>query len=240
MGETVNFLSSLRDSGLKTLERSVAAIWYNSRTDHARPMTVKQIVQDTEAAGYSRPNQTRLARDLAKDRRTAKVGPNQFRIRINARSTLDRDFAEYLIAPAAPPSDSVVPRELVGGTRGYIERVVHQVNASYDLSLFDCCAVMARRLLETLLLEVFEAHGVQNHAKGGDGHYMMFSGLLSVLKTSDIEVGRGATKGLQDFKRLGDQSAHNRRFNARRNDIDRVRDGLRLAVEELVHLAKLA
>jgi hypothetical protein len=34
--------------------------------------------------------------------------------------------------------------------------------------------------------------------------------------------------------------AHNRRFNAHKEDIDRVRDGLRVAVEELVHLAALA
>ena len=46
-------------------------------------------------------------------------------------------------------------------------------------------------------------------------------------------------KGLRDFKNLGDLSAHNRRFNARKEDIDRVRDGLRVIVEELVHLANL-
>jgi hypothetical protein len=41
-------------------------------------------------------------------------------------------------------------------------------------------------------------------------------------------------KGLRDLKQIGDLSAHNRRFNARQNDIDRVRDGLRVAAEELL------
>ncbi|MGE0700753.1 MAG: hypothetical protein AB7O57_16760, partial [Hyphomicrobiaceae bacterium] len=42
------------------------------------------------------------------------------------------------------PSDSVVPRELVAKTRGYIEKVVAQINGSYDHQLYDCCAVMCR------------------------------------------------------------------------------------------------
>jgi hypothetical protein len=65
---------------------------------------------------------------------------------------------------------------------------------------------------------------------------------LSTLFENDkaFNLGRNGLKGLRDFKTLGDLSAHNRRFNAHKEDIDRVRDGLRVAVEELAHLAKLA
>jgi len=61
----------------------------------------------------------------------------------------------------------------------------------------------------------------------------------SCQRSGSIHLGRNAAKGLKDFKQLGDQSAHNRRFNANANDIDRVRDGLRVAAEELLHLAGL-
>lgn len=47
-----------------------------------------------------------------------------------------------LDAPSAiEPSDSVLPRELFSGTRGYIEKVVRQINGSFDCGFYDCCAV---------------------------------------------------------------------------------------------------
>ncbi len=68
----------------------------------------------------------------------------------------------------------------------------------------------------------------------------MLNGLMTFLeRDTSINLGRNAAKGLRDFKQLGDLSAHNRRFNACRNDIDRVRDGLRVASEELLHLSGL-
>ena len=76
--------------------------------------------------------------------------------------------------------------------------------------------------------------------QGQDGHFLMLNGLAGVFeKDTAFNVSRNGMQGLRDFKKLGDLSAHNRRFNARKYDIDRVRDGLRVIVEELLHLAKL-
>jgi hypothetical protein len=99
---------------------------------------------------------------------------------------------------------------------------------------------MCRRLLETLIIETYERAGRANEIKGADGHFMMLNALIAFLeRDNSVHLGRNAAKGLKDFKQLGDLSAHNRRFNARRNDIDRIRDGLRVAVEELLHLSGL-
>jgi len=129
---------------------------------------------------------------------------------------------------------------LFAKTRGYIERVVDQINKAYDAELWDCSAVMCRRLLETLIIETYETAGRASEIKGGDGHFLMLNALITFLEGDHtIHLGRNAAKGLRDFKLLGDLSAHNRRFNARRDDIDRVRDGLRVAAEELLHLTAL-
>ena len=110
----------------------------------------------------------------------------------------------------------------------------------YDMGLYDCCAVMCRRLPETLIIEAYEAKGWADDLKGPDGNYMMFSGLLNrVENESRFTLGRNAINGLRAFKKLGDQSAHDRKFNARKPDIDRVRDGLRDASEPLLHEAGL-
>ncbi len=149
---------------------------------------------------------------------------------------------ERLGERGAAPKDtgSIIPLGLAT-TRGYLEKVVLQLNASYDAQLYDCCAVMCRRLLETLIIEVYEHCGRASEIKRPDGNFLMLNGLADYFENDKtFNVGRNGMKGLRDFKSLGDLSAHNRRFNARKEDIDRVRDGLRVIVEELIHLAKLA
>ena len=49
-------------------------------------------------------------------------------------------------------------------------------------------------------------------------------------------IGRNSVKVLPEIKSKGDLSAHNRRFNATKPDIDTIKSGLRIIVEELVHL----
>ncbi|HVT32722.1 MAG TPA: hypothetical protein VHE32_08740, partial [Rhodanobacteraceae bacterium] len=101
-------------------------------------------------------------------------------------------------------------------------------------------SVMCRRIVETLLIEIYEKAGRESEIKGSDGHYMMLAGLLQVFESDKaLHPGRGTIAALRDFKRLGDLSAHNRRFNAHKSDIDRVRDGLRVAADDLLHLAGL-
>jgi hypothetical protein len=137
-------------------------------------------------------------------------------------------------------SNNVLPAELFSNTRAYIESVVHQINGSYGYGFFDCCAVMCRRLGETLIIEVYESMGRAKEIKGVDDNFLMLNRLLGVLnKDNTINLGRNAKRGLGGLKELGDKSAHNRRFNARQSDIDAIKSDLRTAAEELLHLANL-
>lgn len=239
--EPTVFLHSLRSEKLKNGERAVALLWLHSIDEHSESRTAAQLAREIEEAGYPTQNVSRLRTHLERDRRTAKAGKTAFRIRITARAELDHKYGRFARSRSISQTDSVVPRELLEGTRGYIEKVVSQINASYDCGLYDCCAVMCRRLLETLIIEVFERIEEESKIKDSDGNYFMFRRLLAVAESDEsIKLSRNGLQGLRDFKRLGDLSAHNRRFNARRADIDRVRDGMRVAAEELLHLSGLA
>jgi len=222
------------------LDRAVAALWLVSTGDHNATASPAELANMLEAAGYPAQNRSRLRKQLTSDKRTAKASGGAFRIRITARPSLDSSLSVYTRTREVPKSDSIIPQELLEGTRGYIETVGIQINASYDSGLYDCCAVMCRRLLETLIIEAYEAAGIEDQLKDADGNYRMFAALLSQVQSgTGISLSRNGLKGLKDFKRLGDLSAHNRRYNALRTDIDRVRDDIRVASEELLHLAGL-
>lgn len=146
-----------------------------------------------------------------------------------------------------PPADSTPSRShsvlditLVKGTRGYIEIVAHQVNKTYDDTCYDACAVMVRRLVEMLLIEAFEACGVADHAKLPNGEFMYLSDLIDAAgNEAGWNLTRNIKPALLRLKGIGDKSAHDRWFNAKRRDIDKIKDDLRTVVQGLLYLAKL-
>jgi hypothetical protein len=142
-----------------------------------------------------------------------------------------------------PSKDQMVlPRTLTKRTRGYIERVVEQVNSTFENGAFDACAVMVRRLVETLLVEAFEHHGIASKIKDpatGDFFHLSKIVPIAIAETAKWNLSRNSKQALTSLKDLGDLSAHNRRFNAHRHDIERVRDGLRVVVQELTVIAGL-
>lgn len=137
-------------------------------------------------------------------------------------------------------SQQVLPRSLFTNTRGYIEKLVNQINGCYEKGWFDACAVMIRRLLETLIIECFEHHNVAANIKGSSGDFLHLGDLINrALAEQSWNLGRNTRQSLSKLKNIGDKSAHSRRFTARRWDIDRINDDIRVVCEELVYLAGL-
>jgi hypothetical protein len=141
---------------------------------------------------------------------------------------------------ASPKSQSVLPHAMVKSTRGYIERIVFQINGCYENGWYDVCAVMMRRLLETLIIEVFECYRLESKIKNATGDFFQLADLISAtLSEKSWNLGRNTRSALPKLKNLGDQSAHSRRFIAHREDIDKIVTDFRTAAQELLFLAKL-
>jgi hypothetical protein len=141
---------------------------------------------------------------------------------------------------APSPDEPVIFFSLVRNSRGYIERVVHQINGAYAGGWYDACAVMIRRLIETLIIEAFEEHKIADRIKTPKGDFFFLGDLInSALGEQSWTLGKNARRALPKLKDVGDQSAHSRRFNAQRQDIDKLMSDLRIVVQELVVLARL-
>lgn len=148
-----------------------------------------------------------------------------------------------LQSPPHEPSsiaEPVLPLAVVRGVRGYLEKVVTQANACYDARCFDACSVMIRKLAEILIIEVYESKGRAADIQNSVGDFLMLRDLVTkVLADTHWNLGRETKRSLPELKSLGDRSAHNRRYLATKPDIDRVLDGLRVVVDDLLHLAGL-
>ena len=233
-----NFLNTEELLSFGVLERLIAIIWW-LQTHDCVPVEFSKIELANDEAGYAKINRTRERERLRKDPRTTSSDKGaSFRIKPSVLRELNDTYTSISGRRELPKSNSLIEISSFEDTRGYIVKVVKQINLSYDYSLYNCCAVMIRRLLETLVIETYEKLGRADELKGRDGHFLMFSGLINILENdASLNIGRQSMAGLKSFKLTADSSAHNRRFNASRKDIDDKIDGIRLAVSELRQLA---
>lgn len=137
-------------------------------------------------------------------------------------------------------TEEVIPFSVVRGTRGYLEAITHQINGSYHQGWYDACVVMMRRLVETLIIEVFEKHKMAAKIQAVSGDFLKLDTLIGkIIGEPSWSLGRATKRALPAVKKLGDNSAHSRRFNAHRGDVDKIQMDFRIAVQELIRLAGL-
>jgi hypothetical protein len=134
----------------------------------------------------------------------------------------------------------VLPFSIVRGTRGYIERVANQINGCYENGWYDSSAVMIRRLIETLIIETFEHHGLAVKIQNTSGDFFYLRDLIDACMSEQAwNLTRNCKLALPKLKDIGDKSAHSRRYNAHRGDIAPLAADIRLVVQELIYLAAL-
>ena len=142
--------------------------------------------------------------------------------------------------PSVPEGDLFPLAILVQANRGYLVTIGRQMNGSYAKGWYDACAVMMRRLIEISIIEAFEHKAIGQKIKGGDGNYLQLTDLVArSLSEPILPLSRNAKKYLPQLRDVGHMSAHGRYFLARREDIEGIKQGCRVVVEEFLHHAGL-
>ena len=170
-------------------------------------------------------------------------GKNKKYLKKGSKYYLQRTFKKELDDKIGIPKLSsnvhsdFFPIELFNKTRGYLKNVANQALASYNKGIYDGCSVLTRKLIEILIIECFERHGVDSLIKNSDGNFYFLSDLITgFLKEPAWNITRNAKRSLPKIKNIGDKSAHNRRYIARKNDLDGIKEDVRTVIEELIHL----
>lgn len=137
--------------------------------------------------------------------------------------------------------DGLFPLSLIAKTRrGYLMTVCRQMNGCFVSGWYDAAAVMMRRLLETSIIEAFEAHYLDGKIKNPQGDFLQLSDLIGVaLAEKKWNLSRNTKKALPNLRDVGHISAHSRRYTAQKDDIVKISQDARIAIEEFLHLASL-
>lgn len=228
-------LRRIVSADMTEIDRAVIALHLLAAPGAA--LNATEVASYLEAAGAPRINRSRLNERLSRDRRTVRDGEG---FRVNPRKADEvAVLAGSFVVPVRPPdSHSLVDSGMFDHARGYVRNIVHQINVSYDNACFDCAAVMVRRLFETLLIEAFEHQEAISEITDANGDMFSLSGLIARMgATTSFTVSRQTKQAAPHLKDVGDWSAHNRRHQARRSDVDSAARHLRLACSDLLHLA---
>lgn len=124
--------------------------------------------------------------------------------------------------------------------RGYLMAVGRQMNGSYSAGWYDACAVMMRRLLESAIIEAFEAKKIDGKIKDASGDFFQLTGLIEAALTEKAwNLPRNVKKRIGSLRDLGHTSAHNRYYLATQAYIDEVKGVYRETLEAFLHIASL-
>ena len=138
-------------------------------------------------------------------------------------------------------SGTVLPTMLFDGLSSNFQRLCQQINASYENNLYDCAAVMMRRLLEGLLVLSYQNYEIESEitTKDGTHHFMLDKIIKNAGNNQTLKLSANVKKELALFKDLGNYSAHKIWYNCTKQDIEPHILKYRMIIEELLYKSGL-
>lgn len=225
--------------GEKTeIDKAYYLAYFMCQTETNNDFIVDELCLYLDKLDFSQPNKTRLKGRIQKSKLFIKgTRANSFRLHSNSVKSIESEFPEVTKkSEEIMFGDSILPSSLFLNTRGFIESLAKQVNACYENNLFDSCAVMMRRLLEVCLILSYEKLGIESDIKDGNGDYKQLNVIVANAKgNSTLSLSRNTKACLDDFRVVGNFSAHKIYYNAKKQDIKKVSMEYRAAIEELLY-----
>jgi hypothetical protein len=221
-------------------EIAEAFLWYHFVV-HNNEISLSEINDYFLQNALPKYNQTYLKEALRISRNITKgAKPNSYKpVRKFQDEMTDKFTFVGIKSEEIITDDIILPNSLMESTRGYLESIGKQINASYNNNIFDGCAVLMRRLLEILLIHSFDESGRLSEISEGDGTKNLSYIINYTISNKPFKLGKETLETLDDFRQLGNFSAHKIQYNAKRKDIDNIKLKYRMAIEELLYASKL-
>ncbi len=225
----------------KELEKVIYIAFFHQSLDKDFKFTIDDVLNWFDKLDFSLPNKSRLKASIAKSSRIIKKGKDDFRLHSKTVSMLEKDFPEIVIKSEEIITDDIIlPDVLYANTRGFIESLSKQINSSYENNIFDGCAVLMRRLLEICLILSYEKLKIESEIQDASGNYKMLEGIVAnAVNNTVLKLSRNSKSCIEDFRELGNFSAHKIYYNAKRKDIEKVMFNYRATLEELLYKSEI-
>ena len=219
---------------------AAAFVWLHYRLEEGQECSTQKINSYFEQANLPKYNVTYLKEDLRKHRNILSIKGGGYKPTRTLLLELDAEFNQFLLKTEEVVCEGLIlPTSLYENTRGYIETLGKQINASYEHNIYDGCSVLMRRLLEILLIHSYEATGNITVIQDGDGYKNLSVIINDIIQHKRFSLSKEVLSVLDRFRMLGNLSAHKIQYNAKKAYIDEVITLYRVAIEELLYISKI-
>lgn len=233
------FAAELAKLGLRQVDVAVSILWFKDQESSGTEETAAELARMMNAVALSSSvNVTRLAQQLKRHPDTVSgSSKTKFKIRLSSKPALTEKLERLLTKKPVKVHHDFLPESQTAGTRRYLTRLAWQLNGSYEHSFYDGCAVICRRMVESLLIEAFETAGKGSAIKDASG----YKGLGDIIDTAKsghhIKLSRNCPRALDRIKSIGDTAAHDRAYITSQQDMDDISLEFRRVISELLNLA---
>lgn len=126
------------------------------------------------------------------------------------------------------------------GKRGYLDRLIKQINHTYSHNCFDACAVLMRRLFEILLVLTYQNAGIEDAISNPDRTHLMLEAIVKdAVQNKALGIPARISKNFDAFREVGNNSAHSITYTAGQKDITDIQRDYRVMMEDLYNRAGL-
>ena len=220
------------------IERVRLLAFYFHKVENKREFGKNDISAWFSSLHFSSPNMSRLLRRMRTSRQFVKgSAPDTFRLHALTIDELQAELPGIRAeSEEVVSTDTILPSPIYDSTRGFIESLAKQINASYEYNIFDGCAVLMRRLLEVLLILTYENLSIEAEIQDSTGNFLSLEKIIANSKTNNfLKLSRDSKAVLEEFRQLGNFSAHKIYYNCRRADLARIAVSYRATIEELLY-----
>jgi len=234
------FAETISNLNLSHLDRAIAFLWYYRNSQEFDERSAGELACDLHDEDFPKPNVTILKKQLVKSRYTTRgKRKGTFQLDVRKIKELDDKYNLLMKIKKHTPSEIVLPTSNITGTRNYLEKIVDQINNCYDLGFYDSCAVMMRRLMESLIIEIYIAEKRSDEIKNNGLFFHLEALITHITNDHLINLSRGNHSTIEKIKELGDTAAHDRVYITQQPDIDDLKFKYRKLIQELLILSKI-
>lgn len=231
------------ESGLAEIDelaRACRLAFYHQKKNGIEEFCAVDCAKWSDDLRLGKPNTSRLSGRLKNSRDTVRGSkPGYFRLHHNVLKDLETQFPQLAEKSQEVMDDgTILPAVLYGNTRGYIESLAKQINASYEYNIFDGCAVLMRRVEEVLLILSYEHLKIDGSIRDANGNYMLLEAIVrNAAGNATLSLSRNSKKSIETIRQLGNFSAHKVTYTCKREYVKENINEFRALVDELLHKA---
>ena len=236
------FCSHLARLDLSQPDLAVALLWFYNESGLYTDRRAPDLAKDLHEEGFTKPNVTYLRKQLTIHKKVIQGHKkDSFKIGRAYYDPLAHEYGDFIKREKVIVSDAILPSEWFADTgRGYLINLCEQINGSHNFGFYDCCAVICRRLMETLIIEVYVVACRTSHIEDAKNKFKPLEKLIDIVSSdSQVHLNRNSPSIFTKVKKLGDTAAHHRTHVTDPIEVNDLKDDYRRVIQELLTLSKL-